>query len=466
MELYFNESVIIIYNKSIIKIKISNGMELPIIKNIDDLATSQLREDALEILESGYESIMVERLICSQITLKEGHICIADLSAQAGQKICLSDYERVFLIAVGKCAVSSATAFEKILGDKITSGIVLDVKKGEFKNLLSEDGTHPLTSQKNVFVTNSIIEMLKQATGKDLILTVISGGGSALMCSPYKVHCEDRSQFIEELMKKGATITELNTVRKHTSTIKGGQFAQLAHPARLVSFILSDVPGDDLSVIASGPTVMDKTTIKDAEDVIKKYDMKESMKRFEISLNETPKKEKYFEHVTNILLGSNMVALETMKKKAEELGYNTYIEDNKLEGEVRGVAEKIATREYLPGSCHIWGGETTVKVKGDGIGGRNQEFVLSALPHLVPNMIIAGAASDGWDNSDTAGAIGDSNLYNLALDKGLVLEDYLEENNSFEFFRQAGGHINTGRTGANVADFYMVLKGRDEEDEE
>ena len=171
-------------------------MEFPIIKNIDDLATSKLKEDALEILEVGYESIMVERLIKTQIVLKKETIYVGDY------KIDLNDYERVFFIAVGKCAVSSATAFEDILEDKITSGIVLDVKKGKFRHFLSEDGTHPLTSQKNVFVTNLIVDMLKEANKKDLILTVISGGGSALMCSPYKVHCEDQSKFIEELMKK------------------------------------------------------------------------------------------------------------------------------------------------------------------------------------------------------------------------------------------------------------------------
>lgn len=426
---------------------------------MDSLATSKLKEDALEILEAGYESIMVERLIKNQVIFKKETIYVAN------REIHLNDYERIFFIAVGKCATSSATAFEDILGNKITSGIVLDVKKKEFKHLLSEDGTHPLTSQKNVFVTNSIVDILKEATKKDLILAVISGGGSSLLCLPYKVHCEDQSKFIEELMKKGANITELNTVRKHTSAIKGGQFVKLAYPARVVSFILSDVPGDDLSVIASGPTVMDKTTVKDAEKIIQKYNMMESMKYLKILLTETPKKEKYFENVTNILLGSNLIALETMKKKAEELGYNAYIENSKLEGEVNVVVKNLVTKDYLPMSCHIWGGETTVKVKGSGLGGRNQEFVLSALPYLVPDMVVIGAASDGWDNSNTAGAIGDINLYNEASDKGLVLDDYLKENNSFEFFRQAGGHINTGRTGSNVADFYLILKGKQNFDE-
>ncbi|MBU1557973.1 DUF4147 domain-containing protein [Patescibacteria group bacterium] len=429
-------------------------IQLPIIKNIDQLSATDLRRDSLDILETGYESIIVEKLIHSKITLKDGHICVAD------QKICLDDYERVFVIAVGKCAVSSATALEEILGDKITNGIVLDVKKGNFKNMISEEGTHPLQSEKNVFVTERIVDLIKVANGKDLILTIISGGGSALMSLPFQSHNEDQKRFIEELMKKGANITEINTVRKHISEIKGGQFAQIAYPATVVSFILSDVPGDDLSVIASGPTVMDKTTVKDAEEVLKKYEMEASKERFLIKLKETPKKDKYFEKVTNILLGSNLVALETMKKKAEDLGYNTYIEDTKLEGEARILGEKLATKEYLPNSCHLWGGETTVLVSGSGgIGGRNQEFVLGALPHIKDNMVVIGSASDGWDNSEMAGAIGDSRLFNRATDIGLDTKKYLNSNDSFEFFKQAGGHIRTGRTGANVADFYMILKG-------
>ncbi|MDD2935600.1 MAG: DUF4147 domain-containing protein [Candidatus Pacebacteria bacterium] len=428
-----------------------------IIKNIDELGTSKLKRDALEILEAGYEAIMVERLFKSKIEVRDGHICFAD------QKICLNDYERIFVVSIGKCAVSSAKALEDILGNKITSGIVLDVKKDEFKNLLSEEGTHPFPSAKNVFVTEQIIEMLKQATKKDLVLTVISGGGSALLCLPYKTDFQNQKEFIEELMKKGANITEINTVRKHTSSIKGGQFAEFTYPAKLVSFILSDVPGDDLSVIASGPTVMDKTTIKDAEDVLKKYDMQNSMRRLNISLKETPKKEKYFENVTNILLGSNMVGLEAMKRKAEDLGYDAYIEDNKLEGEVVSTAEKIVTKNYLPKSCHIWGGETTVKVKGNGIGGRNQEFVLASLPYIVPNMVVMASASDGWDNSDRAGAIGDKDLFKRASEEGLEAKDFLKENNSYEFFKKVGGHINTGRTGANVADWYFVLTGEDSE---
>ncbi|OGD70708.1 hypothetical protein A3I18_00310 [Candidatus Campbellbacteria bacterium RIFCSPLOWO2_02_FULL_35_11] len=432
--------------------------KFPIIKNIDELGDSQLKEDALEILEEGYESIMVERLIKSKVELKDGHICFAD------KKICLDDYEKIYLIAFGKCAVSSATAFEEILGSKISGGIVLDVKKEDFKHLVSEEGTHPLSSPKNVFVTKNIVEILKEADKRDLILLVISGGGSSLLCLPYISEIENQKMFIDELMKKGATIKELNTVRKHISLIKGGQLAEMAYPAKLVSFILSDVPGDDLSVIASGPTVMDKTTIDDAQKIIDKYKMDVSMRKLNIFLKETPKKEKFFENSVNILLGSNMIALEAMKKKAECLGYNAYIENSKLEGEAKVVSPEIVSRDYRAMSCHLWGGETTVKVTGGGVGGRNQEFVLSALPFIVPNMVVVAAASDGWDNSDVAGAIGDIDLYNKALDLDLDADDFLKKNNSYDFFKQAGGHIKTGRTGENVADFYMILKGSDGED--
>ena len=427
---------------------------MSIIKNINKLATSKLRKDALDILEEGYQALVTSRLINSKIRVQDGNICLK------GENVCLNDFENIYLIAVGKCAVSSAKVFEELLGDKITEGIVLDVKNGEFKYLLSEAGTHPLPSEKNIFVTNSIINILKKATKKDLVLALISGGGSSLMFAPYETDYKNQIQFIDELMKKGASIHELNIVRKHISQIKGGQFAKFAYPSRVVSVILSDVPGDDLSVVASGPTVIDKSTIKDAETVLEKYEMIDFAKLLEIKLHETPKEKKYFEKVDNILLGSNKVALEAMKQKAEELGYNTYIEDTKLEGEARMVGKNLISKEYLPLSCHLWGGETTVRVKNNqGMGGRNQEFVLGALPYIKDRMVVIGAASDGWDNSNIAGAIADYDLYAKVLDEGIDCEKYLEENNSYNFFKQVGGHIDTGRTGSNVADLYMVLVG-------
>ncbi len=424
-----------------------------IIKNIDELATSKLKKDALNILEEGYEAIVTGRLISSQVSIKGNNLCFEDYD------ICLDDFENIYLIAIGKCAVASAEVFEDLLGDRITEGIVLDVKQGNLKHLLSEVGSHPLPSEKNIFVTNSIIDILKKATKKDLILNLISGGGSSLMCAPYKISCENQKQFVDELMDRGVNITELNTVRKHISKIKGGQFAKLAYPSKVVSFILSDVPGDDLSVIASGPTVMDNTTIDDAKKILKKYKMEDSANLLDVKLIETPKEKKYFEKVQNILIGSNKVALEAMKRKAEEFGYNTYIEDTKLEGEAKVLGKQLISKEYLPGSCHLWGGETTVRVKNiHGVGGRNQEFVLGALSSIRDGMVVIGSASDGWDNSDVAGAIADYNLYAKVLDERIDFEKYLENNDSYNFFKQVGGHIDTGRTGSNVADFYIVLK--------
>ena len=174
--------------------------KFPIIKNIDELGDSQLKEDALEILEEGYESIMVERLIKSKVELKDGHICFAD------KKICLDDYEKIYLIAFGKCAVSSATAFEEILGSKISGGIVLDVKKEDFKHLVSEEGTHPLSSPKNVFVTKNIVEILKEADKRDLILLVISGGGSSLLCLPYISEIENQKMLFQNEIERIAAL--------------------------------------------------------------------------------------------------------------------------------------------------------------------------------------------------------------------------------------------------------------------
>ncbi len=422
--------------------------EFPIIKNIDELSTTKLRRDALEILEAGFESVMMGPLVNSKVSFEEGNICIAD------KKFCLADYDRIFLVAVGKCANTSATAFEDLLGDKLTGGIVLDIKHASFKKLISEAGTHPFPSEANVEATKKIVDLVKNATERDLVFVVISGGGSSLLCLPCGESYEDEKRITGKMMKSGADINEMNIIRKHISCIKGGRFAEMAYPATVVSFIISDVPGDDISVVASGPTVMDDTTVDDAKNILEKYGFDPNS----IHLSETPKDEKYFKNVSNILLGSNIIALEAMQKRAEDLGYDAYIEDAKLEGEAKIVGEKLVSKEILPNSCHLWGGETTVVITHDGKGGRVQEFVLGAMPYIPDGTVVVGAASDGWDNTDVAGAIADYGFDSKALNKDMIPEVYLEENRSYEFFQKLGGHIKTGRTGTNVSDFYMILK--------
>jgi len=428
-------------------------MEYPIIKNWAELSTSALKEDALKILEAGLESVATERVIESQIVLKDGDLCIRDA------RICLGLYKRIFFVGIGKCALDAGLVFERLLGEKITDGVVLDVREGVLKNLRSYVGTHPYPTQENIDATKAIVEMFSDITAEDLVITVISGGGSSLLCLPHDIKCGTLALITKGLMDKGASIHELNTVRKHTSDIQGGQLAKILYPATVVSFIFSDVPGNDLSAIASGPTVVDRTTKEDAERILVKYDILTLCEVPHCELVETPKQQKYFKNVTNILLVTGTRALEAMARVANKLGYKSTIVSDTLEGQARIVGEKLARENLVPRTCKLYGGETTVRVQGKGKGGRNQELVLGGLSHLSPHTILVAVASDGWDNSDVAGAMGDENLLRRAHKLSLDPQDFLDSNNSYEFFSRMGGHIKTGRTGINVSDLYFVLTG-------
>jgi len=428
------------------------------IKNFDELATTVARRNALEVLEAGFVAVQTKNIISSKVLRRYSTLLIQ------GKKINLDAYERVFLIGIGKCAADAALALEDIIGDEITGGIVVDVRGAPLKHSLSRVGSHPLPSEENVEITRSIESLIKNATEEDLILVVVSGGGSALLCLPHDVKCEKISEISKELMDQGASIRELNTVRKHMSDIAGGQFARSAFPARVVSLIFSDVPGDDLSVVASGPTVLDKTTVEDAERILQKYDIKSLCNLPYCELVETPKEEKYFEHVTNILLATNETALFAMKQKAGELGYATDIVDTKLEGEARDVGARLIREAREEKECLLYGGETTVTVKGNGKGGRNQEVALGGLLHMRDGVILIAAASDGWDNSNVAGALVDIETKQKAEKLSVSAEQFLSDNNAYEFFKRTGAHINTGRTGINVADFYVTLTGWDKGD--
>jgi len=432
---------------------ISNGMNLPIIKNWNELSTTSLREDALQILEAGLESVATENVIESQIVLKDGDLCIKDA------RICLGLYKQVFFVGIGKCALDAGGVFEKLLGDRITDGIVLDVRGGVLKKLRSYVGTHPYPSEQNLEATRAIVKMFDNITVEDLVITVISGGGSSLLCMPHDLKCEVLANITKGLMDKGASIHEINIVRKHTSDIQGGQLAKLLFPATVISFIFSDVPGNDMGTVASGPTVMDASTQEDAEKILAKYDILTLCTLPHCELVETPKNPKYFERVTNILLVTGHKALEAMAKKAIALGYKSTIVTDNLEGEARVVGEKLAREENASRVCKLYGGETTVRVWGQGKGGRNQELVLAALSHLVTNKVIVAAASDGWDNSDVAGALGDKDLFEHAQGLHADPSQFLDTNNSYEFFSRIGGHIKTGRTGINVSDLYFILAG-------
>lgn len=423
-----------------------------IITNRSELATTPLHDDALTILEAGYAAIDTEAVIRNTVAY-DGH------TLRVGERVYqLDDYERVFLIGIGKCAADAGMVLEQMLGERITDGVVVDVRGATLSRIRSFKGSHPLPSTENVAAAREVVALLKQATEHDLILTVISGGGSALLCLPHDMTCAALERITHELMKQGATIQELNTVRKHLSDIQGGQFAKLAHPARVVALVFSDVPGDDLSVIASGPTVRDETTKEDAERILANYGVQTFCELPDCKVVETPKEETWFDRVDNILVLTNMTALSAMAKEAEVRGYVAEIVSREITGEAREVGAQLAREATVSKTARFYGGETTVTVHGNGKGGRNQEVVLGGLALLQQSTVLVAAASDGWDNSEAAGAIGDHELFERAKVLGLDPSLSLNENNSFEFFSHTGGHIITGRRGTNVSDLYFTLR--------
>lgn len=421
--------------------------------NKEELATNKLRRDALEILEAGLTAIDTEKILKRKISIRDGILEID------GYFLNLKSYENIFLVGIGKCAFQGAKVIEEILGSFLTNGAVIDIKPTEeavgLKKCKYFAGTHPYPSEQNISATKEILEIVKSATDKDLIISLISGGGSSLFDIP-TIPVDKLVEITKTLTAKGADIYELNTVRKHLSQIKGGQFAKLCFPAQVISLLFSDVLGNDISVIASGPTVLDNTAIDDAKNILNKYEiyLADSPSVFA----ETPKDQKYFEKVKNILISSNADALEAMEEKAGELGYDATIETDRFSGDAVESGRKLAERETKPTTCVLFGGETTVKIPEEhGKGGRNQAMALSALSYMKKNSVLVCAASDGWDNTDHAGAVSDCELFEKSRALNLNPDEFLQKSDSYNFFKTAGGAISTGRLESNVSDLVIIL---------
>ena len=272
--------------------------------------------------------------------------------------------------------------------------------------------------------------------------------------------CREEASILGALTRVGATIQEINTVRKHLSFARGGYIAKHAYPARVVSLIFSDVPGDDIQFISSGPTVKDRTTIEDAESILSKYDVLNTCGIEKCGLIETPKEDKYFERVKNIIVVSNMVALRGMEAKARSLGLNPVLCTARLTGEAREAGKKIAGELHKVPSRTVllYGGETTVTIRGRGHGGRNLELVTAALGEIQDNELIMAVASDGRDNGEFAGAICDKITKEEVRKRGIDWEEMLQDNNEYPLFEDIGHYLLTGDTGSNVADLFIALK--------
>lgn len=426
---------------------------MPYIKNLDVLSKTPQRKIVLDLLEAAFESIQPEHVLSKNFQLNGESLKISD------QEFKLSDYNRIFLIGFGKGSAGISKIIENQLGDKLAEGHVIDTNPETFEKIHFTQGTHPLPSTINAAFTQALLKRIAtlQLTEKDLVLVVICGGGSALLVAPRSISLDKQIEVSKALLKSGANIIEMNKVRQHLSDVKGGGLAEHLFPARVASLIFSDVPGNDLTYIASGPTVHDPTHIQDAKDILKKYNLEEELALPESAFIDNPQDPKFFQNVSNLIVLSNLTALEAMKKKAEEQNISVKILSDKFEHEAKTAAEELISKTQA-NSILLAGGETTVKVTGEGAGGRNQEVVLGALEKIDDNTIICSFDSDGWDNSHHAGAIGDVSTKKKAEELGIDIHNALETNSSLEFFEKTEDGIETGRLPSNVSDLFIVYK--------
>lgn len=416
------------------------------IKNWDILATTENRKLALSLAKAGLEAINTENVILSSIKLEN------DILSVMGETFDLSKYKNVKVVGFGKASGDGALALEKILGERITAGAVVGLEKVDTKHIETFVGTHPKPSPANVSAGQKIYEIIKDSSEDDLIIVLVSGGGSALLC-PTESEREQEVKLFDVSIKCGDTIIEMNTIRKHLSALKGGGLAKTAYPATVIGLIFSDVPGDNFNEVASGATYRDESTILDAEKIIDKYNLGH------FDLTETPKEDKYFEKVHNFVLVSNKTAIEAMAKKGEGLGLKTKVISMELYDEVSEALSKIFSAKEND-AIVLAAGEPKIEVKGKGgKGGRNLHMGLKAMQMglIDEDSVFISLASDGMDNSDSAGAIVDKNAVEKASKLNLNIEDYLNHFDSYDFFQKSGDIIMTGPTGANVSDLMILL---------
>ncbi|MBS3907354.1 MAG: glycerate kinase [Syntrophaceae bacterium] len=394
----------------------------------------------------------------------------------------LNNFEKIFLVGTGKASSSMAQAIEEIFGGRITKGLIT-TKYGHALPLrfteIIEAG-HPLPDPKGLEGARKIKDLLTDTGPKDLVLFLISGGGSALLPLPADgITLEEKQELTQLLLDCGADIKEINTIRKHISQMKGGWLARWAYPSTVITFILSDVVGDPLDVIASGPTVPDTSTFQEAWEILKRYglvnEIASSIRNHlqagrEGKIKETPKAgESVFEKVHNMIIGSNIVALRAAEKEFSLAGFNTITLSSSIVGETSeaarfhgAIAREIASTGKPIGrpACILSGGETTVTIRGSGLGGRNQEFALSGAFEIsgLERAVLLSAGTDGTDGpTDAAGAIADYTTNARAREMGIDPVKYLENNDSYHFFKKLGDLLITGPTRTNVMDVRILL---------
>lgn len=432
------------------------------------------KTDIKQIFLSGVENVLPDKLIKSQVRLCDEILYIQQYSFN------VLDFENIFVIGAGKATALMAKEIESVLGNYINTGhiIVKYHHKCHLNKIAITEAGHPLPDENGWKAAQRILTIAKQASNKDLVICLFSGGASALLADcPDEISLSDLILTNDFLIKSGANIKEINAVRKHISKMKGGQLAKAIYPATTISLILSDVIGDQLDVIASGPTYPDSTTFSEAYEILKKYELTEKvplsvvqyLKRGIVGeIPETPKSDDFiFSKVYNVIIGNNKMALEAASRKAIELGYQAHIIADDLQGNEKETAnfilstiEKFKEKNHKTPICLLFGGEPTVKVTGDGLGGRNQHLALYLATKLEnkPGITILCGGTDGTDGpTDAAGAIVDDKTIQIAKEKNIHPMDYLKNSDAYNFFKQVGGHLITGSTKTNVMDIVLVI---------
>jgi glycerate 2-kinase len=429
-----------------------------------------LRRQALRIFQAALRAADPVQVVLRHVR-REGEVLVA-----GGRHYDLSAFRNVYVIGAGKASARMAMAVERLLGRRIAAGLVNAPHAVELRRIEINEAGHPIPDRPGIAGARRIAKIAGEAGPADLIICLISGGASALLPLPAPgITLAEKQKTTRLLLHCGANIHEVNSVRKHISRIKGGQLARLAYPATLLTLILSDVIGDDLDVIGSGPTVPDRSTFADARAIFEKYRLWSKLprsvrERVSSGAEETPKPgDGVFRNTCNVIVGSNALAVDAAALEAKRLGFHTLVLSTFLEGEARevarvhaGIAKEIRAtgRPVKAPACVISGGETTVTVRGRGLGGRNQEFALAAALDIVGlrDVVILSGGTDGTDGpTDAAGAICDGRTLARARALGLNAAEFLANNDSYHFFEAIVDLIKTGPTGTNVADIQLIL---------
>ena len=441
------------------------------------------RKSMAAIQAAALAAVAPDAAVKRQLYLEENTLRIGGCSYP------LAGHDRIFVVGGGKAGAPMAAAAEAVLGERIAAGLVnvkhgytlrdADGQRSAFRIQIVEAG-HPVPDEAGRRGAERIAQMLAGLSERDLVLVLISGGGSALLTLPSPgISLTDVQALTGALLRCGATINEINAVRKHISQIKGGQLARLAYPATVVALILSDVVGNPLDVIASGPTIPDPTTFAEAWAVLERYEIVDDVPATIVSrlraglageVAETPKPgDPVFARVQNVIVGSNEIAAQAAVDEARKQGFNALLLSTYIEGEAREVARVFAgiargmSEHGWPleaPACLVAGGETTVTIRGTGKGGRNQELALAAALAIDgwENVAVVGLATDGTDGpTDAAGATAWGDTVSRARELGLNAADYLANNDAYHFFQALGDLIVTGPTNTNVNDLIFVF---------